>query len=247
MASLHSACVDCRKTWNEILRIGVTQTASGLSLSRHTDRQRRLRNASHLPFLLPPPSLPLSTTMSTSQAQAQPTPTQSTSTPFLPDWLERACRDPEYQRHVYSELADREREREAARRASRGGGSGGRASSRRRTLFSAFAGLGMGMGSSSSPTPSSPTTSSTTTQAAPHGGHYDVKIGTSDTNMAENRYNDIAPFDRTRVTVSVDGHPEGRYLNASWVRELWGGCWWVAAQAPLPNTAHAFLGLFVQG
>ena len=143
-------------------------------------------------------------------------------TPFLPSWLTRAIDDVEYQRYVYSELADRERDRDEARRVSRG------VHSRRRSLFSVLTGNG------STPEPL-------------HGGHYDVRIGTSAVYQPENRYSDIAPFDRTRVTVSVDGHPEGRYLNASWIRELYGGQWWIAAQAPLPNTAHAFLGLFVQG
>lgn len=147
-----------------------------------------------------------------------------TATPSLPPWLENACNDPAYQQHVYSELADRERERSLARKVSRGERSKGR------SFLSAL------LGNSNSLSSSEP----------PYDGHYNVRIGTADENMPENRYVDIAPFDRTRVTVSVDGHPEGRYLNANWVRELHGGQWWIAAQAPLPNTAHAFLGLFVQ-
>lgn len=38
---------------------------------------------------------------------------------------------------------------------------------------------------------------------------------------------------------------ESDYLNANWVRELWGGQWYAAAQAPLRETAHAFLSLFL--
>ncbi|KAI0785394.1 protein-tyrosine phosphatase-like protein, partial [Irpex lacteus] len=40
--------------------------------------------------------------------------------------------------------------------------------------------------------------------------------------------------------------PAGRYLNASWVRELAGKKWWIATQAPLPDTMHAFLSLIFQ-
>jgi protein tyrosine phosphatase len=31
--------------------------------------------------------------------------------------------------------------------------------------------------------------------------------------------------------------------NANWVRELFGGFWWIATQAPLPETSHEFLSL----
>ncbi len=44
---------------------------------------------------------------------------------------------------------------------------------------------------------------------------------------------------RTIAPVSLRGGT--RYLNASWVLELHGGKWWVATQAPLPDTANAFL------
>lgn len=69
-----------------------------------------------------------------------------------------------------------------------------------------------------------------------------------------NRYSDIKPYDRTRVIVGggsqfeaeiADGY-QGRYINASWVRELFGGKWWIATQAPLPYTAHAFLSVIRQ-
>ena len=35
-------------------------------------------------------------------------------------------------------------------------------------------------------------------------------------------------------------------MNANWVRELFGGKWWIATQAPLPNTTHTFLSLLLQ-
>ena len=144
---------------------------------------------------------------------------------------------------MYSELADRERSREEARKVSRG------IRSRARSIFAAFANGLLNSSSSSSSNNNNSNSSSSNTEGAGeglHGGHYDIRVGWTGANIGENRYKDIIPFDRTRVTVSVDGHPEGRYLNANWVRELHGGMWWIASQAPLPNTAHAFLGLFVQ-
>ena len=85
--------------------------------------------------------------------------------------------------------------------------------------------------------------------------HYSVTAGCK--NQYGNRYMDIEPYDRTRVVVGVEEeqrvtgasdapNSQGRYLNASWVRELFGGKWWIATQAPLPTTAHTFLSLLLQ-
>jgi len=83
--------------------------------------------------------------------------------------------------------------------------------------------------------------------------HYSCSVGTDPNNQTFNRYSDIAPYDRTRVVISSRGvqkgdsaATEGRYLNANWVRELAGKKWWIATQAPLPNTAHAFLSAILQ-
>ncbi len=72
----------------------------------------------------------------------------------------------------------------------------------------------------------------------------------------KNRYSDILPYDRTRAVVnhgSTHGYSPGsgkalyaRYLNANWVLERFGHKWWIAAQAPLQHTAHAFLSAIVQ-
>ncbi|KAH9969143.1 phosphatases II [Russula dissimulans] len=67
--------------------------------------------------------------------------------------------------------------------------------------------------------------------------YYSVALGCSQENYFCNRYSDILPYDRTRVDAG------GRYLNANWVRELAGGRWTIATQAPLPSTAHEFLSL----
>jgi len=70
-------------------------------------------------------------------------------------------------------------------------------------------------------------------------------------NVKSNRYYDIVPYDRNRVLVpdSLDSSSTaqgGRYINASWVRENAGGKYWVASQAVMPNTIHAFLSLLIQ-
>ncbi|KAK7005838.1 protein-tyrosine phosphatase-like protein [Favolaschia claudopus] len=63
-------------------------------------------------------------------------------------------------------------------------------------------------------------------------------------NRKQNRYSDIAPYDRTIVSVGTDSQP--RYLNASWCLERSGRKWWIASQAPLPASAHSFLSLIRQ-
>ncbi|KAH8835075.1 protein-tyrosine phosphatase-like protein [Flagelloscypha sp. PMI_526] len=74
--------------------------------------------------------------------------------------------------------------------------------------------------------------------------HYDISEGCKPENATQNRYVRLEPFDRTRVV--VPGPSGGRYLHANWVQELHGGKWWIAAQAPLPFTAHTFLSLIAQ-
>lgn len=65
-------------------------------------------------------------------------------------------------------------------------------------------------------------------------------VGRSRVHSDANRYSDIEPYDRTRLD------PGGRYLNANWVRELHGKKWWIATQAPLPNTAYTFLSVLLE-
>ena len=67
--------------------------------------------------------------------------------------------------------------------------------------------------------------------------HYSIAVACSSENRYRNRYADIQPYDRTRVAA------DGRYINASWVREHAGGRWTIAAQAPLPSTTHEFLSI----
>ncbi|KAH8099444.1 protein-tyrosine phosphatase-like protein [Cristinia sonorae] len=78
--------------------------------------------------------------------------------------------------------------------------------------------------------------------------HYSVAVAAHWDNLPSNRYSGVEPYDRTRVVVGCGDkvEPSGRYLNASWVRELYGGKWWIAQQAPLPGTIHAFLSVILQ-
>ena len=85
--------------------------------------------------------------------------------------------------------------------------------------------------------------------------HYSVTVGVNRENNASNRYTDIIPYNRTRVIVQwpltdsktdKEGNRKGRYLNANWVLERQGMKWWIATQAPLRQTAHAFLSLILQ-
>lgn len=98
--------------------------------------------------------------------------------------------------------------------------------------------------------------------------HYSIVAGHGN---PENRYSDIVPYDRTRVILedngmqgpAESGGSQGRYLSASWVRELHGGKWFIATQAPRlkpraspssafgssrlpPDTAHAYLSVLFQ-
>ncbi|KAF9257093.1 phosphatases II [Marasmius fiardii PR-910] len=76
---------------------------------------------------------------------------------------------------------------------------------------------------------------------------YSITAGHDDLNQRRNRYIDVVPYDRTRVVVNDQGccgtSSSGSYLNADWVLERFGGKWWIASQAPLPNTSHTFLSL----
>lgn len=77
--------------------------------------------------------------------------------------------------------------------------------------------------------------------------HYSTIHGGLEVNLPMNRYMDILPYDRTRFSVN-DPHSnkKTRYLNANWVAEKYGHKWWIASQAPLRHTAHAFLSVFLQ-
>ncbi|KIP11155.1 hypothetical protein PHLGIDRAFT_83952 [Phlebiopsis gigantea 11061_1 CR5-6] len=146
----------------------------------------------------------------------------STIAPTLPDWLARAEK-PGHFTTVLEVLTRRERERQRARDAST------HKKHPSRTHRVAYL-------------PATITKNSDSIQ------HYSVSVASLPNNRPANRYTDVAPYDRTRVIIGHDGseEPSGRYLNASWVRELYGGKWWIASQAPLPHTTHAFLSLILE-
>ena len=73
-----------------------------------------------------------------------------------------------------------------------------------------------------------------------YAAEYVASIALSPENARCNRYIDVLPYDKSRVIL-----PTGAYLNASWVKELAGGKWTVATQAPLENTVHSFLSMFL--
>ncbi|TEB38773.1 protein-tyrosine phosphatase 2 [Coprinellus micaceus] len=134
-----------------------------------------------------------------------------------PDWL-TAAYDGEYVRSVVQILTNRETKRDIARNSSRMSESG--------------------RGFLKSKPSADPTLAA----------HYSVQDGASNENSGRNRYYQLEPYDRNRATVP-SGDPasgEGRYLNASWVLEKHGHKWWIASQAPLPNTAYTFLSLITQ-
>ena len=83
--------------------------------------------------------------------------------------------------------------------------------------------------------------------------YYSIIDGANKENIASNRYGDVIPYNRTRVIVQwpsaktqMEGDRKGRYLNANWVLERQGKKWWIATQAPLRQTVHAFLSLILQ-
>lgn len=55
---------------------------------------------------------------------------------------------------------------------------------------------------------------------------YFTQVASLPENAIKNRYAGVEPYDWNRVRVGL----EARYLNASWVREVEGGRWWIAAQ-----------------
>ncbi|OSX67166.1 hypothetical protein POSPLADRAFT_1042426 [Postia placenta MAD-698-R-SB12] len=145
----------------------------------------------------------------------------ATPRPAVPEWL-KSSRSSSHIISVIRTLLQREQARASAR-----------STSRQRSIPSKTRRLSRGL---------------SFTDKSDHVDHYSITAGCNPDNEACNRYMDIIPYDRTRVVISDRGVEKGenapnggRYLNANWVRERAGGKWWIATQAPLPNTAHAFL------
>ncbi|PPR06603.1 hypothetical protein CVT24_001788 [Panaeolus cyanescens] len=148
-----------------------------------------------------------------------------------PAWLETAVKSDKYIRMVFIDLEEREVKRDAARNSTR---------HRQDNEFMGHAYRRV--------------------VDKNHATHYSIAIATHPSNEGSNRYTNVEPYDRSRVIVqstaltgapvspasSEQLDPHGRYLNASWVLEKFGQKWWIANQAPLPNTAHAFLSVILQ-
>ncbi|KAF8559895.1 phosphatases II [Imleria badia] len=152
--------------------------------------------------------------------------------PAIPSWLVQA-HEATYQRVVFAELSKREKERSSHRNA--------RPTSPSPSAF-AFPKFKL----PGKCTPSQP-------EKPDPSKHYSVAIGRDPVNRWGNRYSNIEPYDRTRVVVGVSGtaclgcgEGKGRYFNGSWVKELHGQKLWIATQAPLRDTAHAFLSVLSQ-
>ena len=140
----------------------------------------------------------------------------------FPDWLEHVHTTPTYLTDVIETLTEREEIRESAREASRHSTH----SSRTHRLVHLPSFL---------------------TKDSEKTSHYSISVGCQPEHRARNRYSNVEPYDRQRVVVEHgSAEPLGRYLNANWVRELAGGKWWIATQAPLPETVHAYLSVLLQ-
>ena len=148
----------------------------------------------------------------------------------IPPWLVRASEDT-YQRAVFAELSKREKERSSYRRTPP-------------TNTSASTLLKFLPGKSTLSQPEKPDLPK----------YYSVAIGCDPANRWGNRYSNIEPYDRTCVVVGISGtgcrlgcgEGQGRYFNGSWVKELHGQKLWIATQAPLRDTVHAYLSVLSQ-
>lgn len=166
-------------------------------------------------------------------------PSSSSTNTKMPSWLEEATS----QKHVSAvlrQLASRESTRHAARTVSQ----------------------------QNVPRASAPRRSKPSMSAGPfwrqedvdpnHVAYYSIAKGVHEDHEDMNRYGDVVPYDRTGLVVKEGCPPppagaedqegvwHGRYLNANWVLERYGHKWWIATQAPLRYTAHAFLSVLLQ-
>jgi protein tyrosine phosphatase len=153
------------------------------------------------------------------------------SSPRLPSWLNAALSSERHITAVLGVLSEREYKREVARTASRLRVLEKSDSSRRFPLNL--------LGGRNKDAPPS------------HIEHYAITAGSHPLHQDLNRYMDVAPYDRTRVVLydgclGVGHESQGRYLNANWVLERKGGKWWIATQAPVKRSAHAFLSALMQ-
>ncbi|KAF5895071.1 tyrosine-protein phosphatase non-receptor type 22-like isoform X1, partial [Clarias magur] len=71
---------------------------------------------------------------------------------------------------------------------------------------------------------------------------YSTKAAERQENVKKNRYKDIVPFDHSRVKLSLNASKNDTdYINANFIRGVWGPTEYIATQGPLPNTVLDFL------
>uniref|UniRef100_A0AAR2KEC5 protein-tyrosine-phosphatase n=1 Tax=Pygocentrus nattereri TaxID=42514 RepID=A0AAR2KEC5_PYGNA len=70
---------------------------------------------------------------------------------------------------------------------------------------------------------------------------YPTKAAEKQDNVKKNRYKDIVPFDHTRVKLSLStSKHDSDYINANFIKGVFGARAYIATQGPLPNTVLDF-------
>ncbi|XP_066526528.1 tyrosine-protein phosphatase non-receptor type 22 isoform X2 [Hoplias malabaricus] len=70
---------------------------------------------------------------------------------------------------------------------------------------------------------------------------YPTKAADKQENVKKNRYKDIVPFDHSRVTLSLNtSKNDNDYINANFIKGVFGPRAYIATQGPLPNTVVDF-------
>lgn len=179
-----------------------------------------------------------------------------------PSWLKTALSDEKYVITVYKTLMERDQTRQLAGSAALQSGASNEGDGKGSDTARKLSGWGSRLvGALKHNSSASNGTREDPDHAKLLEHYYRISVGSHPVHRPHNRYGNIIPYDRTRVRIAPtavhgkrrssevaearrDWAHETDYLNANWVRELWGGQWYVAAQAPLRETAHAFLSLF---
>lgn len=157
------------------------------------------------------------------------------NTDGLPEWLKEVFADKKYRIRVLRELQAREEDREDYRS--------------KRDPNKPPESVGISPPShrrsdSHSHSHSRSKSSSEPNELQSRFAFYSVQKGQLRDNRLLNRYFDVSAYDRCSSMVRCDT-PSGDpiYFNGNWVREHAGGRWWLATQAPLPDTMHSFFSL----
>ena len=72
---------------------------------------------------------------------------------------------------------------------------------------------------------------------------YPTATGEKEENVKKNRYKDILPFDHSRVKLTLKTpSQDSDYINANFIKGVYGPKAYVATQGPLANTVIDFWG-----